>query len=223
MATTPALVVETPRARVRSPSRRLVLPLVIVAWAALVAGGTVALARYKAQPGPQAAGPASWPAESIAPRLEGLHTLVMLAHPRCPCTMASLTELARLLSRLDGRVRSSVVFIRPSGAEDEWRATELWRRAEDIPGLTIVDDPGGVEARRFGAYTSGHVFLYAPDGALRFSGGITSARGHEGDSPGQARIIALVSTFGLGDEATSAEAPVFGCALEDPSPTGEPR
>lgn len=217
MAATPAAVeIELPT---RTPlARRGLLPAAIIAWVALVSGGTIALARYKAQPGPAAVSPPAWPTDSVAPRRDGLHTLVMLAHPRCPCTMASLAELERLISRVDGRAIASIVFIRPAGSGDEWRESDLWRRAQQIPGLRLIDDPGGVEAKRFGAYTSGHVLLYGPDGHLRFSGGITAARGHEGESAGEARILALIG----GDEA-AGDAPVFGCELDDPSPTGAPR
>jgi hypothetical protein len=63
---------------------------------------------------------------------------------------------------------------------------------------------------------SGFTLLYDPAGRLRFAGGITSARGHEGDSFGQRRILAVLS----GDPADRADAPVFGCSLHGAARTG---
>jgi len=68
------------------------------------------------------------------------------------------------------------------------------------------------------------VLLYDAAGALRFSGGITAARGHEGDSMGAAAILSLLSaaspavTAALAPEARQTAlraAPVFGCPLEE--------
>jgi len=46
-------------------------------------------------------------------------------------------------------------------------------------------------------------------GRLAFSGGITLARGHEGDSAGLQRIRSLLRT----GKADRSEAPVYGCSL----------
>jgi hypothetical protein len=51
--------------------------------------------------------------------------------------------------------------------------------------------------------------LYDARGRLLFSGGLTSARGHEGDSFGLRRIRSLLLT----GEADRRDAPVFGCSL----------
>ncbi|HLB76837.1 MAG TPA: hypothetical protein VJO72_07370, partial [Candidatus Dormibacteraeota bacterium] len=51
-------------------------------------------------------------------------------------------------------------------------------------------------------------------GRLLFQGGITATRGHEGDSFGQERIASLLTT----GAADRADAPVFGCALEQEPP-----
>jgi hypothetical protein len=75
--------------------------------------------------------------------------------------------------------------------------------------VEILRDDDAVEARRFGVFTSGQSLLYAPDGALLFSGGITASRGHAGDNAGIAAIAALARGRG----AATTETPVFGCAL----------
>src|SRR5262249_29850459 len=142
----------------------------------------------------------------------GLPALVMLAHPMCPCTRASLAELARLSRRLEGRVTTHVLFIRPDGTPDSWAHSDLWDLARAIPGVEAVEDPGAREAARFGGMTSGQVLLYGADGHLQFAGGITSARGHEGDNPGSDRIVDWVTR----GRAELAQSPVFGCPLHDP-------
>ena len=77
-----------------------------------------------------------------------------------------------------------------------------------MPGLSVIEDDGGEEARRFGVAASGHVLVFSPDGRRLFSGGITPSRGHEGDSDGKAMILAAVNG---NDEGTSAA--VYGCSL----------
>ncbi len=106
-----------------------------------------------------------------------------------------------------------VVFFRPKSASPGWEQTRLWHEAAAIPGVCVGVDPGGVEARRFGAATSGHVFLYDVAGRLRFCGGITPSRGHEGDNPGRDAILARL----LGGEAGTEPALVFGCPLASPA------
>ena len=59
--------------------------------------------------------------------------------------------------------------------------------------MRVVNDVEGVEARRFGAQTSGTTSLYSPDGRLLFSGGITSSRGHEGDNAGEDALTQAIS------------------------------
>jgi hypothetical protein len=80
---------------------------------------------------------------------------------------------------------------------------------------TQPGDGGGVEARRFRVATSGHVLLYDVRGLLIFSGGITAARGHRGDSYGRAAVHDRI----LNPEGTRSGSPVFGCPLAAPRST----
>ncbi len=192
--------------------KRLLTLAGVSVWVLAVAGALTALSQYKNRPGPSAQAPARWPTDSIVRPQSGLPTLVLLAHPRCPCTRATLTELARLTTRLGPRVSTHVLFVRPEGTpEESWEHSDLWDQAKAIPGVEAIVDRGGIEARRFGSLTSGQALLYAADGTLQFAGGITVSRGHEGDSPGAERIFGLVTT----GESELAAAPVFGCQLTD--------
>jgi hypothetical protein len=182
------------------------------AWLLIILGAMGMFTRYTDQPGEPASAPAVWPKETSIRRVPGQSTLVLLAHPMCPCTRATLADLARLLVRVPGKVTAHVLFIRPVGAAADWETSDLWNRARAIPGVEVSADQGAVEAARFGGATSGEVLLYGPDGRLEFSGGITGSRGHEGDNPGQDRIFALLTT----GRAELASAPVFGCPLSAP-------
>src|SRR5205823_6234038 len=84
-------------------------------------------------------------------------------------------------------------FYRPQNAPSDWERTDLYRQAAAIPGVTICRDEEGAEARYFHAATSGQTLLYDEAGRLLFSGGITAARGHEGDNDGQQTLIALLN------------------------------
>lgn len=132
----------------------------------------------------------------------------MFVHPRCPCSQASVAELERLQARLAGQVDLRVVSLLPDDANSAWTDTPLCRRAALLPGVSIVTDAAGSEAYRFRAKTSGETLLYDSAGRLAYHGGITAARGHEGDNPGSDAIVSLVS----GSDAP-ATCPAFGCPL----------
>ena len=163
------------------------------------------------EPGDPGAPPARWPDDSRLPRQRHLPTLVMVAHPRCPCTRASLEELNRILAHDSDKLVADVVFIQPPGAAGDWSATDVVRAARAIPGVHVLIDAEETEARRFGARTSGQTLLYDAGGRLRFRGGITAARGHAGDNAGRSAIQALLEQGAVDQAHTS----VFGCALEE--------
>ena len=187
-----------------------------IAFAVLWFGSAVAtlawLMRYDNSPGAAAQAPEIWPADSALARdLDG-PTLVMLAHPRCDCTRASLGELAEVLARAPQRPRAFVVFIKPPTVETGWEQSGLWRQAELIGGVTVVRDDAGLEAQRFGVSTSGQTLLYGARGDLLYAGGTTGARGKPGINAGRAALQALVD----GHRARRATTPVFGCSLFGP-------
>ena len=190
-----------------------VAPILVFAavWLLAISWGFLGLWIYKTRPGAEGGTvPRQWPAASRIHASAGKPTLVLFAHPRCACTRASISELARLMARFHDRLDAHVLIL----AQPEEEKTDLWSSAERIPGVTVASDPQGIEAKRFGAETSGAVVLYTGAGKLAFHGGITAARGHEGDSFGQQRIAALLT----GARADRADAPVFGCALDGSEP-----
>jgi hypothetical protein len=182
----------------------------VLLWPAAVLPGYLVVERYASAPGRPADAPARWPASIPVGRTPGKATVVMVAHPRCPCTRASLRELNRLMAVVDGAAEAVVVFADP--ADTPWERTDLWTLAEDIPGARVVRDRGDRITRELGAWTSGQVLVYDAAGDLLFSGGITPARGHEGDSTGRLAIVDRLR----GQAPPDHPADVFGCELRDP-------
>ena len=191
--------------------RGLVILTSITLWLLVVGIGLSVLLGYENTPGVAAKPLASWPADSQIQRAPGRATLVMLVHPHCPCSRASIGELALLMAQSQGRLTAYVLFLKPAGFSDNWEKTDLWQSAEGIPGVKPIIDYDGVEASLFHATTSGQTVLYDAEGRLLFSGGITIARGHAGDNAGRSAIVSLVNT----KVAEQTETPVFGCPLFD--------
>jgi hypothetical protein len=102
------------------------------------------------------------------------------------------------------------LFYTPRDAADEWRNTDLSRSAAQIPGVAVLSDVDGEEAERFGAETSGHAFLFDPNGHLLFNGGITASRGHAGGNAGESSIVSLIDNH----SSARAKTLVFGCSFK---------
>lgn len=195
-----------------------------VAWGTVVGVGFVKLWRYTYTPGIEAAASSSWPPGARVQRGVDRPTLVLVVSPGCPCSQATVRELARVVARAPARAAIRMIFdtsSSDSGAPPQ--EGRLWRMANDIPGVVTVVDRDGSETAAFGAYVSGQALLYDADGRLRFRGGITAARGHGGDNDGEDSLVALLT----GGVAPLDHTPVFGCALgrepaSPPSPSASP-
>ena len=191
----------------------------LAAWALALACGFGWLISYQMRAGAPADAPASWPAAAALPLDPQRCNLVMFAHPKCPCSGASLEELKIVLTQGRGEIRSTLCFFDPEGAPADWAQTSLVREASGIPGLNVVIDRNGAIAEKFGAMTSGQVLMFDGQGRRVFSGGITGARGHAGDNRGRNLVLALAN----GEACESAQTPVFGCALHDAADPGKAR
>ena len=87
----PSAVNEPAPARLRKSS--VLIALALCVWLTAAGAGFAMLGRYVASPGPAIDASAQWPADSAIHRAEGVPMLVMFAHPRCPCSRASISEL----------------------------------------------------------------------------------------------------------------------------------
>lgn len=181
-------------------------------WLTAVAAGLLFLIRYAMSPGSPSTPPDNWPASSSISRPTELPVLVMFVHPHCPCSRASIAELAVLMRQCHGKLEARVLVLKPAGSPQRWERTDLWDSAAGIPDTLVLADMEGAEAFRFCASTSGDTLLYESGGKLLFHGGITAARGHQGDNGGREGIVALVR----GSLTGAHQAPVYGCELFEP-------
>lgn len=174
----------------------------VAVWVGLVGFGLRELHAYSTTAGSTAATPETWPAESALMRGRGF-TVVMFVHPECPCSRASLAELAEIARAAPVPPEIFVAIA------DDHAGGLAWELAGEVTGAKRVLDRDGREAARFGARTSGHVVVYDPRGNLRFAGGITGSRGHAGDNVGRRSVLEVLAT-GTTDHGAHD---VFGCAL----------
>src|SRR5437764_11181712 len=107
------------------------------AWLGTVSVGGLVLMRYEVTPGATGPAPDRWPADSRLPRAADRPTVLLFAHPRCPCTRASLGEFAAALADSTTPPAACVVFVRPPGCPDGWERGDLWDAAAALPGVTV--------------------------------------------------------------------------------------
>ena len=181
-------------------------------WGLLVGVGMLLAGDYAARPGRGASPPTEWPSGSPIHPDGRRPTLLLFLHPRCPCSRASVAELATIAFTCGDRVSVIVILLQPGDGRPGWSEADLETDLALLPRKGTWHDPGGAEARRFGVFTSGHVLLYDLTGHLIFSGGITPGRGHQGANDGREAVLAGI----LGSGGGRSVHPVFGCALATP-------
>jgi hypothetical protein len=200
----------------KAKPKTILTVLLGLAWAGTAVLGGHALLKYENSPGGVGHVSSSWPQNSAVKLANDRPTLVMAAHPQCPCTRASVAELAQLMAHVQGKVQAYVLFYAPRESGADWQNTDLRRTAAQIPGVTVVSDIDGAEAERLGVETSGHTFLFDPSGRLLFNGGITASRGHSGDNAGESAIVSLINDH----TSKRSQTFVFGCSLKNPAREG---
>lgn len=193
----------------KSNPSRIIFAAASALWLVLIGAGLGYIWSYQNTPGGPGVPPAEWPAASRIQTTAQLPTLVLMIHPHCPCSRATIGELALLMAHAQGLMNVNVLFITPREFSEDWGKTDLWNSAQSIPGVKVMIDQDGVEAGLFKSLTSGQAMLYDTSRRLVFSGGITAARGHAGDNEGRAAILSWLTT---GAAATKQTA-VFGCPL----------
>jgi hypothetical protein len=187
------------------------IPAASAVWLGVLICGFGSLISYQMRAGAPALAPGEWP-DAVGLKFDPQrYNLVMFAHPKCPCTDASLDELKIVLAKGGGQISPAICFFDPEGVAADWEQTRLVRAAKEVPGLNVIIDRNGSIAAKFGAMTSGQVLMFDGRGRRIFAGGITGSRGHAGDNRGQALVLALAE----GETTEAAQTPVFGCALHD--------
>lgn len=189
---------------------------VVGGWLLSVVGLWCAMASYGLTRPASAleAATTAWPTGTALQLATDRATVVYCIHPRCPCTRASTRQLERLLHDTRNQTilppRLLVLASCPAEDAEAFADTGITRAAAALPGAQLVLDPGGEQTSRLGARASGTVLIYSPAGKRLFHGGVTPARGHEGESLG---AMAFRTALRDRDSAAPAAAPAFGCRL----------
>src|SRR4051812_15409584 len=111
------------------PRMTIVRAVVLVVWGLIVGSGLLLLGEYHARPSSAGAASGSWPAESRVHFDESRPNLLLFLHPRCPCSPASVAELADVVARGRGRFTPHVVVFQPSRPSEDWGRTRIEREA----------------------------------------------------------------------------------------------
>ena len=192
-----------------SPLQICIQYAIVVIWCLCIGIGFVNVNRWSTTPGSKGDIQEKWPTESKIVRVDGQAQIVFFVHPKCPCSLASATELRRIaISNPSANI--VVVFICPLGTDSTFAQGDIVAAYSQIPGVQCATDIGGIEAKIFGAKTSGHMFLYGESGVLQFEGGITISRGHEGENDATLAVSSLLA----GKFSPIKDWPVLGCAVE---------
>lgn len=98
---------------------------------------------------------------------------------------------------------------KPADESDDWIEGTLLENCRRM-NCRVLPDPDGRLAVSLGSLTSGGVALYDAEGRLRYQGGITGSRGHEGDNAGERAVIEILR----GRRDSHKSMPVFGCPIQ---------
>lgn len=185
------------------------LLILSVFWIISVCTGMYFLVQYNTFPCATGNPPSKWPPNSSLVQSKDLPTLILFAHPKCPCTRATINELAIIMAQNKNKVNAYAYFYKPLGYPDSWTKSDTWNKIQSIPGVTPKIDTNGKETKLFKAQTSGHVLLYNKNNDLIFSGGITSSRGHEGNNTGRKAVVEAIK----GNLTKKVFTNIYGCKI----------
>lgn len=142
------------------------------------------------------------------PNSKATPKFLLFYHPHCPCTLATVRNWSRNCHSTSDPQLLAFAYC-PGSESSSWidsPTTELLRK---VPGVQVYLDRQGETCRNLGVRTSGHVLLYAANGQLLFSGGITPSRGHEGDCLALSSLLRKLA----GEDQFESHWPVFGCPI----------
>jgi len=183
-------------------------------WIVATVAGSMIVIDHSARPGEQGNAPSTWPGHSQLHLSSQQSTVLLFAHPHCPCTRSSLSELAAAAQQLPSPPTIYVVIADiDRHSQTPLEKTLSWQTARNYACFHLVRDMDAIECRRFGANTSGEVRVYSSSGRLVFSGGLTAARNHEGTNRSREAFTAIVASPELHANSPVTNTPVFGCPI----------
>jgi len=183
-------------------------------WIFSIGLGLYFLMDHETTPGkPPESAPVKFPKDTKLKLSSDKDTLVMFVHPQCPCTKASLDQLALLSNRknLDIDLVCFKPNVMPQGWNENWSLDD-WTKQKSVRVLVDLD---GAEAKLFDAKTSGQTYLFNQNGNLIFQGGITAARGVTGDNAGFNDLSKVLDRDKTAEahDGEMKKSLVFGCNL----------
>ena len=181
--------------------------LSLLVWSLFVAISFLWLLNYKG-----GAGAVSDP-QKLLPLNAGIvntaqKSLYVFLHPNCSCSTATVNELKRLLHSIEVKPLVNIYFA-DVGDKEGIQQSSLWNSVSSIDGVKLLIDDDNEVIDLMGQKTSGNIVLYDEMGHLKFNGGITSSRGHEGDSKGKLKLQALLR----GENENAITINTYGCGL----------
>lgn len=206
-----------------SQPRYLLLACLGICWLAALVPGVRYLLAFEHTAGKQGLAPSDWHSTKLSAGDAHHPTLLVILHPKCSCSNATLAELEEAALTFDHPYNAILLIDPPQGSSFSWQEIAAYRDAQKALHASVVIDRGGAVATEFGAFTSGDVLLYSAEDAharrsLLFSGGVTGSRGMIGENSGVAALEAAFQNPGVHSAAT---APVFGCGLLNSRPQAD--
>lgn len=181
-------------------SKKLTAILIGAAWLGAVAWGVHATMSYESTPGKSA----QTPRVRLASH-DSKWTIVMVAHPLCPCTAASLKALKAVVAEHRATVECKVVFV----GERPKVVSQNMDLAGQVGASSVKWVSEEDAAESYGAFTSGQTFVFGPKGELAFSGGITPGRGVD-----QPQFAVKLFRSLISGQAPAGSVPTYGCGLQ---------
>jgi hypothetical protein len=188
---------------------RLALIVVTALWGAATFASWERLASHAYRQAATTSGVATWPQLGADFLADEKTRIVVFAHPGCPCTRATVAELAEVLADCPADASAAVVFVTAGLPDDVVSNSDTVAAARQTNNVIVVLDDDAQIAARYGATVSGETFAFNAAGRRIFHGGITAARGHRGTSGGRELLEQAIRN----PAADTGEAPVFGCRL----------
>lgn len=140
--------------------------------------------------------------------IKGPFHILMFIHPKCPCSVASLNALELIIRSCHSQPSAEVIVVGADESQIASNAFALVAKARAIPDAIVRSELLN-EAKLYGARTSGHLVVLNADKQELFRGGITPARGHEGQSVGMECVKSLLTGYAPAERTR----PVYGCPL----------
>src|SRR5882762_11463884 len=129
---------------------KLALLLMFCLWLGLIVVGYAWLLRYSFAVGKAATAPGTIPHGLASSAPSARPQLLLALHPRCPCSRATLTELAKILSRAANACDVTVLLYRPADKPDSWLEGALLDTCRQL-NCRICPDPDGRLAASLGS------------------------------------------------------------------------